>query len=238
MNMRYFTLSALVLVFGLTNLSTAQEMPGAEAYGVHAINGSDLGLDVALPVDIAIDGNCALPNVTFQDISEPLPVPPGISRTEVRLADAAMPCGGALVLASDVPLALFDNAAVVAHLTAEGAITATKFNNDLRAIAPNQTRVVFRHTADAPAVDVVAQTDGGTETILFSNVANGAQAVTMVPSGTYQVAVRPAGSDATVLGPLSVTLQPQTVAVIYAVGSATTDPASLDALVQELMPTP
>ncbi|WP_425454185.1 DUF4397 domain-containing protein [Geodermatophilus normandii] len=48
------------------------------------------------------------------------------------------------------------NATVAAHLTADGRPALTPFVNDTSAVPAGQGRVVVRHVAAAPAVDVRA----------------------------------------------------------------------------------
>ena len=57
-------------------------------------------------------------------------------------ADATLPAGG--------------NVTLVAHLSESGQPTITPFVNDVSSVAAGQARLVVRHTAAAPAVDVLA----------------------------------------------------------------------------------
>ena len=66
----------------------------------------------------------------------------GGSGTPVLSASADLPAGG------DVTL--------VAHLDASGNPKITPFVNDVSSVPAGQARLVVRHTAAAPAVDVLA----------------------------------------------------------------------------------
>ena len=55
-------------------------------YVVHGINGTDLGLSEALPVDVSLNGACALPGFTFGEIVGPLELPVGSYDIAIGLA--------------------------------------------------------------------------------------------------------------------------------------------------------
>jgi hypothetical protein len=224
---------AMLLGFIFAGASMAQT--DAMVYVVHGIPGTDLGLDAVLPVDIRVGETCAVENASFQQIAGPLALPAGLYVVEIRLANAEEPCSGPLAIAVQVSLALGEQATIVAHSTSEGAITATKFVNDLRAVPVDQTRLVARHTADAGAVDVVAQTGAGPEVVLFSDVENPDQVSATVASATYQVSINPAGGETPVFGAIELALQSQMIAFVYAVGSPVT--GSFTLIPQVLAPT-
>ena len=68
---------------------------------------------------------------------------------------------------------------LVAHLDADGKPTITPYANDISTISAGQTRLVVRHDAAAPAVDVRA---GGT--VVLAGVTNPAEGVLNIPAGT------------------------------------------------------
>ena len=212
----------LAMLLGLIFSGSSMAQTDAMVYVVHGISGTDLGLDAALPVDIRIGDTCVVENASFQQIAGPLALPAGFYVVEIRLANAEEPCSGTLAIAVPVSLALGEQATIVAHFTSEGAMTATKFVNDLRAVPADQTRLVARHTADAGAVDIVAQTGAEPEVVLFSDVNNPDQVSATVPSATYQVSINPAGEATPVFGPIEIDFQSQTIAFVYAVGSPVT----------------
>lgn len=69
------------------------------------------------------------------------------------------------------------------------------FENDLSAAGAGNASVTVRHTANAPAVNVVALPS----TTLFSGVENGDQGTVNVPAASYDVQVQVAGSDPVVV---------------------------------------
>ena len=107
-----------------------------------------------------------------------------------------------------------DDLAAAAHLTAGGSPAFTLFRNDASSPGAGNARVVVRHLAAAPAVDVLA---GGSPVI--EDLANPGERAVVVPAGTYPVAVAPAGSSTPVFGPVDLSFAAGTTTVVYAVGS-------------------
>ena len=88
--------------------------------------------------------------------------------------------------AGDVTLPDSGNVTIIAHLDATGAPTLAVFTNDTSTIDAGNGRLVVRHTAAAPEVDVKA--DGA---VAFSSVANGEEGSADLPTGTISGGGRP-----------------------------------------------
>jgi len=207
----------------------------AFAYVIHGIPGQDLNLAPALPVDVSLNGECALPGFTFGQIVGPLPLPAGEYDIAIALADPQSPCSGAPVItADDVTLEVGQNYSIIAHLTEGGAPTASVFVNDVSRTAP-KGRVTVHHTAAAPTVDVEIRRFGWRWGRAFGleDVSNGDQgSITLLP-GRWGVSLFPAGGDDAVFGPASLTVQPQKTYLVFAVGSLTNETLTL--LVEPVM---
>jgi hypothetical protein len=104
---------------------------------------------------------------------------------------------------------------VVAHLTADGKPALTPFANDVSRLAAGRTRLVVRHTAAAPAVDVRA---GGQP--VFRGLTNPNEAKADLDAGTVSADVVLAGTGTVVLGPKDLALGEGTGTIVYAIGSA------------------
>ncbi|MDO9591350.1 MAG: DUF4397 domain-containing protein, partial [Microcella sp.] len=102
----------------------------------------------------------------------------------------------------------------VAHPNASGALTLTPFVNDVSSIAAGDTRVTVRHTAEAPAVDVLAGGDA-----IFSGVTSGNGGTVDVPGGTYEIEVQVSADSATAIGPVDLTFDHGTAYFIHAFGA-------------------
>ncbi len=192
--------------------SAATALPASAATGdatvtvVHGIPNT--------PVDVYANGKKIISGFTFKSVAGPLQLPPGSYTLDVRKAGSA--ATSAPVLEATEQLTAGENATVVAGLNASGSPVLTAFANDTTAAASGDGRLVVRHVADAPAVDVYA---GASKVI--SSLTSGQQAALTVPAGTVPAKVTLAGQSAAVLGPVNVAVTAGMGTVVYAVGSAT-----------------
>jgi hypothetical protein len=147
-----FLASAFLFISILSGTAMAQD---ATVFIVHGIPGIDVNLDPELPVDISVDGTCLLQNFKFEEIAGPVSLAAGTYNIQIKLADLSNPCGGTTVIEADVPFEANEKCTVIAHLTEEGEITASKFTHDLSGIKRNKSRILMHHAAYAPGVDLV-----------------------------------------------------------------------------------
>lgn len=196
-------LTALSLLFAVP--AGAQSAPGnGTVTVVHGIPG--------LTVDVYVNGNLTLEDFAPDTVTKPLELPAGEYQLAVRPANAA--ADSAPVLSGSTTLPAGANASVVAHLDANGQPKLSVFVNDTSAIADGKSRLIVRHTAAAPAVDVLA--NGAPA---FTNLANPNEAKADLPAGTISAAVAATGTTTPVLGPVDLTLPAGTATIVYAVGS-------------------
>jgi len=184
---------------------------GATVFVVHGINGRDLTLPESLPVDIEVNGSCAIQQLKFRDIRGPLPLPAGQYDIVVRLASATACSGTAVITVNDAALRDGDNVSIVAHLSATGAPTASIFANALS--GTRQSAIAARHTAAFGAVDVAAG-----ETRLFQGVSNGQGGTADVAAGRVRVSIFPAGGSPAAFR-ARVTIPAGELLILYAVGT-------------------
>lgn len=104
---------------------------------------------------------------------------------------------------------------VVAHLNASGAPTATKYRNPLSRPSSGRGRLIVRHDAAAPAVDVFAN-----GRLSMRGLTNPRESKVTVPARTYSIAVTLSGSRTPVIGPADVAVQKRQDTIVYAWGSA------------------
>jgi hypothetical protein len=200
-----------------------EAMP-ASVYVVHGIPGTDLGLDAELPVDISVNGACALQAFPFGEIAGPVSLPAGEYDIAISLANTEKPCANDAVLQATVPFEAGESASVVAHLNEEGAPTASKFTNNLDHLRPYRLRVIAHHTANAPEVDVrfIRQelVDGRLSSRRLHEVTNGMQGFVDMRTGTWDISFRAFGDPRMEVGPFTVSLDtPNTIYLAFAVGS-------------------
>lgn len=211
-------LALCLALFGLlTTLTPAAAQDGARIHLLHGIPG--------IAVDVEAGGANAIEGFEFgdtQDLSSfagsTLPAVKvkvaGTDTVAIDLGDLALPATG--------------NLTAVAHLDADGTPTVSIFSNDVSQLAAGNGRLTVRHTAAAPAVDVLA---------------NGAAAITNLPNGdgqgldlgagTISASVVPAGAtEPVVIGPADLTITEGSSLIVYAVGSL--DDGSLTVLTESI----
>ncbi|WP_089156889.1 DUF4397 domain-containing protein [Micromonospora sp. NBS 11-29] len=177
------------------------------------------------PVDVYVNGEKTLDNFKPGDVAGPLTLPEGeydialtkpgeaIDKAILKVDDAAVP-GGA-------------NISLAAHLSADGKPLITPFVNDVSKVGAGKARLIVRHTAAAPAVDVRA---GGKP--VFENLTNPKEAKADVAAGTVKADVVLAGTDTVAIGPADLNLKEGTATIVYAIGSA--DGKNLDLVAQTI----
>ena len=167
-----------------------------------------------LTVDVWVNGERTIDDFTPGSLAGPLDLPAGtysVAITAADAADASSPAIGPV----DLTLEGGGNYTAVAHLDAAGSPTATLFTNDVSATPAGQGRLIVRHVAAAPAVDVLA---GGQAVV--KNLTNPNEQALELPAGTVSATVVAAGTtEPAVLGPADVTVTEGADTIVYAWGS-------------------
>jgi hypothetical protein len=214
----------------------------AMVYVGHGIPGEDVDQDPALPVDVIVGEECTLDDFEFGEFAGPLPLPAGAYSVTVALSDEDPDtCAGTPVIGPvNVEFEGGDNVTIFAHLTGDGnpgpegvdvlelGITASVFDNakEVEDIVAGHTRLTVRHTAWAPAVDIILNRGwirGREIGDPITDLANGAETEPQnVRPGAYAISIFPAGGDEavyqTMQGEPFVT-HPHQAQIVYAVGS-------------------
>jgi len=167
------------------------------------------------PVNVFVDGKKALPNFKPGTVAGPLALPSGQHVVTIFPASNANGTGTPVIKAS-ASLEAGANYSLVAHLTAAGKPTLTPYVNDVSAVGAGKARLVVRHDAAAPAVDVRA---GGK--VAFAGLTNPKEAKADLPAGSVKADVVLAGTSTVALGPATLDLKEGTETIVYAIGSAT-----------------
>jgi len=195
------------------------ELVTALVYVIHGIPGQDLGSEPELPVDISLNDQCVLTGFEFGDITDAIPLTPGVYNVKIGLANPDSPCMEPAVIEADVPVFAGETITIIAHLTEEGDPTASVFSNDAgKRCSLFRAPLVVHHTAAAPAVDILALR-GRWRKLSLKDVINGDQGVLNTRPGPWKVSILPAGSDDPVLGPVEFWLKNRMAYYLYAVGS-------------------
>ena len=196
------TAAIALLTTGGSSPAGAQE--GARIHLIHGIPDT--------PVDVVAGGEVVFSDFNFQDTQD-LSALAGQTLTglQVRLAGTET----VAIDAGDVTLPASGNVSVIANLDAAGNPALNVFTNDTSAIAAGQGRLVVRHTAAAPAVDIRAN-----GAVAFANVTNPNEGQADLPAGTISADVVPAGAtEPVVIGPADLPITEGATLVVYAVGS-------------------
>jgi hypothetical protein len=170
-------------------------------------------------VDIHVDGESLLENVSFGTLGDYTDVDAGSYDVEIVPAG-----GGDAVLSATLDLDS-DTSYTVLAVNALADIEALVLTDDRPAVDGNDARIRFVHTVpDAPAVDIWA---GGAP--LFESVAFGdSSSFATVDADAYDVDVRPSGSEDVVLSLPEISLDGATSYTVFATGMLGDD--SLDAV--------
>jgi hypothetical protein len=206
MHTSIFATGALAVTAALAFAGPAQAAEGdAQLSVLHGVPG--------LTVDVWVNGERTLDDFAPSTLAGPLALPAGsydIAITAADAADASAPVIGPVT----VDLAAKGNYTAVANLGADGKPTANLFTNDVSQIAAGKGKLTVRHTAAAPAVDVLA---GGSAVI--SNLSNPKEKSLTLDPGTVPAAVAATGTTQPVIGPADVSVKEGAHTIVYAWGS-------------------
>ena len=166
-----------------------------------------------LTVDVYVNGKATLTGFAPDTVTPPIALPAGTYTIDIRKAGA--PPSAPPAITGTATLAAGANASLVAHLSASGQPELTAYPNTTSGLAAGKARVIVRHDAAAPAVDVRANGQP-----VITNLTNPNQKSLDVAAGTVSADVVLAGQTTPVIGPATLTLPAGTTTAVYAVGSA------------------
>ena len=199
-------LAAVAIAASMALPAAAQE--DARIHLIHGIPDTD--------VDVYAGGEAVFEGFSFGDTQD-LSALAGqtLEGLEVRLAGTDT----VAIDAGDVDLPASGNYTVIAHLMADGTPTLAVFENDTSSIDAGEGRLTVRHTAAAPAVDVLANGD-----VAFSNLSNPNEVSADLAAGTISAEVVPTGvTEPVVIGPADLAIDDGSSLIVYAVGSLDAD---------------
>ncbi|NES28629.1 DUF4397 domain-containing protein [Micromonospora terminaliae] len=165
------------------------------------------------PVDVYVNGRKTLDNFKPGDIAGPLTLPEG--EYDIALTKPGEAVDKAILTVDDAKVPGGANISLAAHLSADGKPQITPFVNDVSKVGAGRARLIVRHTAAAPAVDVRA---GGKP--VFEDLTNPKEVKADVAAGTVKADVVLAGTDTVAIGPADLNLKEGTATIVYAIGSA------------------
>jgi len=198
-------LAAMLLAFVLPASAAAQSGDGAATVTVvHGLPETS--------VDLYVDGERTLPGTQPGSISDPMPLEGGSYRIAAR--EAGSDPSAEPLASRRIELNPGQNVSVAVHLDEEGDPRITNFVNDTSEVPAGKARVIVRHIAEAPTMDVVSGDEPLAEE--FENLAEQAAEV---DAGTIEPAVIQPGDDAPLIGPTELDVAPGGNYALYAIGS-------------------
>lgn len=221
-----FTASVAAVALAATSAVTTGGVAGAAPMTasvtvVHAIPNT--------PVTVYANGTVLIKDFKFGNVVGPVSLKPATYALAVRPFGAS--ATSKPILSASVTVTAGENATVVANLTSAGKPTLNVFGNPTTSIPMGDARVIVRHVAEAPAVDVLA--GAATSKPLISNLINPKSATLVVPASTYNLSVFVHGmTTKPVIGPAKFNFLAGKTYIIYAIGSATANPSTLTVAVQ------
>ncbi|MGV9767085.1 DUF4397 domain-containing protein [Micromonospora tulbaghiae] len=165
------------------------------------------------PVDVYVNGEKTLNDFKPGDVAGPLTLPEG--EYDIALTKPGEAIDKAILKVDDAEVPGGANISLAAHLSAAGEPQITPFVNDVSKVGAGKARLIVRHTAAAPAVDVRA---GGKP--VFEGLTNPKEAKADVAAGSVEADVVLAGTDTVAIGPADLNLKEGTATIVYAIGSA------------------
>lgn len=176
--------------------------PPAQVSVVHGLRG--------LVADISVDGKTALQGFGAERSTDPLPIPAGSHKVEVRRSGDS----GPPVISTTADFASGTNVSVVVHVDPAGKPVLTPFVNNAAATAAGSGRLAVRNTAAWPAAQFVV--DGAA---LGGSLASGQAAGNDLPAGDHTVTVQAPDSGQVLLGAQSVQVPAGATTALYLIGS-------------------
>ena len=196
--------AALASVFAAVAIAPAHGASNATVSILHGVPDAT--------VDVYANGKALLEDFEPGTLTDPQMLPAGSYDLKVVKAGDG-PDGDAIMSANNVKVPGGANVTVVAHLNDSGEPTLTPYANDVSSLPAGKARVIVRHTAAAPEVDVRA---GGEP--VFTDLANPKEDSAEIDPGTIKADVVLAGSDDVVIGPASLKVAEGTTTIVYAWG--------------------
>lgn len=201
----FVAIAAFTLLLGGATAASAAPGDGTVTV-IHGIPG--------VTVDVYVNGTLTLPAFAPGTVTPELTLPAGNYTIDIR--PAGTPASDPPLITGSTMLPAGANASIIANLSASGIPSLNVFVNDISPTPAGEGRLVVRHTAEAPAVDVLA---GGAPVI--TGLTNPNEATLTLPAGTVSATVAAAGTTAPVIGPADVPVVAGQVTVVYAIGSLT-----------------
>ena len=203
----------------VAGLGAAGAQAGGTVYVVHGVH------DFA--ADVYLDGAVTLRDFGFGSVTDGLELPAGDYELDLYPAGADTDTEDPL-LSAQITVEEGDNLSIVAHLDDDGDPTVTVHPNDVSPVEAGTARLIARHAADAPPIDVRVAARP-----VVSDLSNSEQEVVdSLQATTLPIDLVSAGTTDVIYGPADLELEAGMVYIASAVGSV--DDANLHVVLQRL----
>jgi Domain of unknown function (DUF4397) len=200
---------ALVFATALTLFGAQAASAGGRMATLNVVHGIP-----GLNVDVCVNGAKAISDFEPGDVVAGVKL--AAATYHLGVVAAGDPCS-AEVLAADATLKGGRNYTAIANLDASGTPNLKLFWNNIKPVQKGNARIVVRHTAEAPAVNVWAN---GSKIIGHDWFRWGKQKGLQVPKGIYAAWVSLPGDYQPVIGPAVLNVSAGYAYQVYAWGSA------------------
>ncbi len=172
-----------------------------------------------LTVDVYVNGSLTLPSFAPGTVTDPLELPENTYDIVIVPEGGTYPDDGVITGSAFLPAGA--NASIVAHLAEDGTPTLSVFVNDVSSTTGIRSRVVVRHVAQAPTVDVrlFRKILPWYPVRTIEDLSNPNEAQTEVFPGRFRAKLYPANSSTAVFTSPYLPFYPRESTIIYAVGS-------------------
>jgi hypothetical protein len=198
-------------------LATSSQSPLAKGWKAMGIVTVIHGVP-GLVVDVYVNGKLTLPGFEPGSITPPLKLPEGHYKIQITLPGDPVTKA---VITGETDLPAGANASIIAHLSATGTPELSVYVNNLAGLRRGKGRLVVRHDAAAPAVDVKLYRGGDQKKLVatIANLSNPNEASADVRPGRYNVTLSAAGSMDVAFGPVPLKPKPGVAYFVYAYGT-------------------
>ncbi len=185
-----------------------------------------------LVVDVYVNGALQLPSFVPGTVTDPLELPEGDYDLSIVPEGGIFPDDEVLTASTFLPAGA--NASIVAHLLEDGTPNISVFVNDTSPTRGIRSRVVLRHLAEAPTVDVrmFRRLLPWWPWLTVREVSNLDEAQADIFPGLLRAKLYPTGSRDAVFSTDYVPFFPNESTIVYAIGSL--GDGTFDVLVQKI----
>ena len=212
------------VLMGLAALAATALIPTSAAAQADV----DLTLVHGLPgvtADVAVDGTVVIDDFVPGSLAN-ITSFAGQTLTNLTVTDTAT--GDVVITVASIEIPASGSHTLVAHLDASGTPVLNSYQNNTAAVSSGEARLTIRHTAQAPAIDLVIGADRP-----VTGITNGQSGEVELPAGTVSDAqIAPTGDTAIASLP-AVDLSADTNTIVHVIGSV--DASTVDFVVQDVV---